>query len=72
MTVDEAKEILRLYRGWNEGQRSPTYAVTRGAERTDEDDIYDARRALIQRATELLSKAAELAAKPRILPGEMG
>jgi len=59
MTVDEAKEILRLYRGWNDGQRSMTYAASRGAERTDEDDIYDARRVLIQRATELLTKAAE-------------
>lgn len=60
MTVDEALEVVRLYRGWNDGQRSMTYAVSRGAERTDEDDIYDARRVLVQRATELLAKAAEL------------
>jgi hypothetical protein len=52
MTREEALKILGMYRDWNEGQKSVSFAF-RGV-RTDEDDVYDARRALLKEATELL------------------
>ena len=53
MTRKEAIELLELYRNWNTGQTSVCAAL--GGERTAEDDLLDARRAMLKRATELLT-----------------
>jgi hypothetical protein len=54
MTKEEAIAILDRYKNWNMGQKSANLAF--GGSRTDEDDIYDARRALILKATKVLNE----------------
>lgn len=49
MTREEALTVLQLYRSWNEGQKSSSAAF--GGPRTQEDDVYDARRAMLLEAT---------------------
>jgi hypothetical protein len=54
MTKEEAKEILDRYAQWNEGQKSIDLALH--GKRTAEDDVLDARRRLILKATQVLAE----------------
>lgn len=53
MTKEEATNILKIFNGWNTGQKSIPYAFE--GTRTAEDDIYDERRKLIKKAYEVLN-----------------
>ncbi len=48
MTPEVALKILVLYRDWNEGQKSVSFAM--GGPRTAEDELYDQRRLLLRQA----------------------
>lgn len=54
MTRQEAQAIVDDCKGWNTGQRSISFAM-RG-ERTEEDDIYDSRRAALKQAWAVLAQ----------------
>ena len=54
MGKEEAQAIIDRYKEWNTGQKSTSYAF--GGKRTLEDDIYDARRKLILKATKVLTE----------------
>lgn len=47
-------EVLRLYQNWNVGQKSSEKVFHGG--RGNADEVYDARRALIFRATQTLER----------------
>ncbi len=49
LTKDECFKVLELYKSWNKGQTSVTFACS--GVRTKEDDILDARRDLIEKVT---------------------
>lgn len=49
----EALQILELYKGWNNGQKSVSHAF--GGPKTMEDEVYDARRKLILKASNILN-----------------
>ena len=68
LTREEAIGILQLYRNWNEGQKSLSLAS--GGPRTREDDVYDARRALLIQATELLAVSAALSVRGVVVIAE--
>jgi len=54
LTKFEALEILKLYDGWNLGNKSISLAFN--GTRTTEDEILDERRALILEATRVLKE----------------
>lgn len=53
MDSADALAILDRFKRWNHGQKSVGHAF--GGPRTDEDDLYDARRALIKKAYAVLN-----------------
>jgi hypothetical protein len=53
MTPADAVVILKMYENWNAEQRSVSFSL-RG-ERMAADDIYDARRDMLLRATRVLA-----------------
>ncbi len=57
MTKEEAIAILEKYKSWNMGQKSTSLAFD--GIRTQEDDIYDARRGLILNATLILFRHSQ-------------
>jgi hypothetical protein len=57
MNREEAIGILDRFKSWNVGQKSIDHAF--GGARTEEDDIYDARRKLIKTAMQFLNDDAE-------------
>ena len=54
MTRDEAEKVLDRYKNWNHGQKS--IGLLFNGQRTAEDDILDARRAVILKATRILGR----------------
>lgn len=54
LTKQECFNILDRYATWNRGQKSISLAFDRI--RTDEDDIYDARRVLLTKVTKRLEQ----------------
>ncbi len=54
MNRKECIEILERFKNWNEGQVSVSLALH--GTRTREDDIYDARRELVLKATKQLAE----------------
>jgi hypothetical protein len=54
MKREEAIELLKMYRNWNEGQLSVSLAF-KGI-RTAEDDVLDARRKMLIEASRVLAQ----------------
>jgi hypothetical protein len=52
MTREEALVIVKACENWNTGQKSISLAF--GGPRTAEDDVYDARRAALKQAWQVL------------------
>ena len=54
MTKEEAWKIVEECRDWNAGQMSYSFIVF--GERTTEDDVFDAKRAALKKAWEVIEK----------------
>lgn len=57
MTRDEALKFIEIYKNWNVGQTSVSYAFS--GKRTPEDDIFDERRRTLLEAYRILREKAE-------------
>lgn len=54
MSLEECQEILERYEDWNTSQES--WSVSLGNRRTQEDDIFDARRSVVLAATNRIAE----------------